>query len=162
MNFVKNHRLVSFFIALFTVAIVSIAAWQDKQVYVINDSTLADNDTIVSGWINIGSAPNVAIGQQVLDSVWCRSEIFYRYGSTGQRLQLAAADTLSTPNHTASATTSFGKFAGKDLRGYGLATDLIPGANYIYIKTTVVNDNTGDHGTGSSSENVKVSVMTAD
>lgn len=164
MNFIKNNRnkFLSLFGMLVIAGFIFIAGYVDKQTFIINDSSLADNDTIVSGWINIGSAENVALQTQVLDSVWARSEIFYRYGTTGQRIALAAADTIGVPNHTASATTSFGKSVGKVIRGYGLAADLIPGANYIYVKTTIVNDNTGDHGTGSSSENVKVSLISAD
>lgn len=139
------------FVTLGVLALISvgvIAGYQDKQVFVINDSSLANNDTI-STYVDIGSAPNVAIMIHASDTVDATVRASYGFGAT-QKVAVAAADSLNAIGTTVPVS------AGKVLRGYGLATDKIPGANRLYLKVTV------NQAASAVGENVKVSVITAD
>lgn len=141
------------------------AAYSERATYMINDSSLADGDTIVSGWVDIGGARNVALFQESSDSVWAKSEVFYRFGTAGQRVALAAIDTISTKGNLSATWLT----ASKDLRGYathvwssavGMAdTNYIRGANQIYVKTTIT-----DVGGASSetTQRVRVGLITSD
>ncbi len=152
--------------SVFAVAVyLFMAAYSEKATYIINASSLADNDTIVSGWIDIGGAKDVALFQEASDSVWARSEVFYRFGTGGQRVALAAIDTISTKGNLSATWLT----ASKDLRGYathvwasavGMAdTNYIRGANQIYVKTTIA-----DVGGASTvtTQRVRVGLITSD
>ena len=136
---ITRNKILSLIGFLIVAMAVFYAGYSERATYIINDATLADNDTIVSGWIDVGGAADVALFQESSDSVWARSTVFYRFGQ-GQRVSLAAVDTISTKgNLTATWLT-----ASKELRGYGLNNDvtgqdttLIPGASQIYVKTTI-------------------------
>lgn len=146
MNKLTNmkHKSIYGFLAVvlivFGLAYTFTGQYISRANYIINDATLADNDTIVSGWYDIGGAENVAIFQESSDSVWARSTVYYRFGQ-GQRVALAAVDTISTKGNLSAVWVT----ASKELRGYGLNNDvtghdttLIPGANQILVKTTIV------------------------
>lgn len=151
MNWIKNHKAISFMIVLFSV-IAFVAGYQDKQVYVINDTSLAPGDTITA-LVNIGSAPNVALMLQSSDTVNAKVFTSYQYG-TGQRIALAATDTMSAIGTTVPVSK------GKVLRGYGLTTDLIPGGNYIYVKV-YINEDGSASGDGVG-EYVRLAVISSD
>ncbi len=144
MKLKNRSKVILTVVCVFAVAAyLFMAAYSEKATYIINDATLADNDTIVSGWVDIGGASNVALYQEASDSVWARSTVYYRFGTGGQRVALAAIDTISTKGNLLGTWTT----ASKDLRGYathvwasavGMAdTNYIPGANQIYVKTTI-------------------------
>lgn len=117
------------------------AGYSDKSTYIIDDTSVADGDTIVSGWIDIGSASNVAYTLIVNDSVSARANAFYRFGGT-ERVAIGALDSISAIRRASTTGIS----VGKNLRGYGTHindgvvsrdTNLIPGMNQIQVKVTV-------------------------
>jgi len=118
-------------IGLLGVLIVGVIIWVntrvDKEVNLIYDTSLAAGDTMLVGPVYVGATPNVAIMLQAGDTVDAKVTTYYAYG-TGQRISVAATDTVSAVGTSVPVST------GKVLRGYGLATDKIPGANYIYLK----------------------------
>lgn len=100
------------------------------QKYIISDTAVTTtNDTLSSGWVNIGSSQNVAIFYNTDDTSYVKGSFEYRYG-TSTEIASVAADTLSLDTRSSAAS---GLSKGKVLRGYGLATDLIPGANQIRV-----------------------------
>ena len=101
--------------------------------YIISDAAVTTaNDTLISDWQWIGTASNVSIFYGADDTTYVKGYIEYRYG-TGQLegITLGTADTLSIDTRS---TAAAGISKGKNLRGYGLTTDLIPGANYIRVR----------------------------
>lgn len=152
MNFIKRNKIATALFAVIFSGLIFIAGYSDKQVYVISDTSLAAGDTILAT-LDIGSAPNVAVTLQSADTVNAKLFLYYGYG-TGQRISLAATDTVSAIGTTVPVSK------GKVLRGYGLATDLIPGANRLYIKAYINEDgHVSEAGVG---EYVKAAVITAD
>ncbi len=146
-----KKKIFTFLGVIAAVGLISLAAYQDKQIYVINDTSLAAGDTILAT-INIGSAENVAVMLHAADTVNAKLFIYYGYGSDA-RVSLAATDTVSAIGTTVPVSK------GKVLRGYGLATDLIPGANKLYIKAYLNEDGSASgNGVG---EYVKASVITS-
>lgn len=143
------HKLKIFFsIALIAIISVAyIASNLDREALMINDTSLAPGDTMTVT-CDIGSSPNVAIMLMSSDTVDCKVTTYYAYG-TGQRVSVAATDTVSAIGANTPVST------GKVLRGYGLATDKIPGANKLYLKCYV---NAAPSTTG---EYVKVSLITS-
>ena len=100
------------------------------QKYIISDTAVTTtNDTLSSGWVNIGSSQNVAIFYNTDDTSYVKGSFEYRYG-TSTEIASVVADTLSLDTRS-SAVSGLSK--GKVLRGYGLATDLIPGANQVRV-----------------------------
>lgn len=144
INFIKKKSALIF--SLVVVAVLVIAASYSQEKFLLVDTSTATGDSVVSGWVYIGSAPNVALSYSIGDTTDCDFTVRYRYG-TENHIALTA-DSVNT-----TGTTLVGKSLGKVLRGYGLATDLIPGANFIYVKAGVV--------TGGASY-VKTALITAD
>ena len=139
----RNKIIIA--ILLLLVPVVWIAATTDVSRYIIFDEAVTtSNDTLQSGWVWIGSAPNVAIFYSTDDTMYVKGDFRYRYGTgSGSYIASLTADTLSLDTRSTAAT---GLSKGKVLRGYGSATDLIPGANYIWFE---VRRQAGSETTGS-------------
>ena len=116
--------VVAFF--LIAGAFIYIASNLDREAMIYTDTSIAAGDTELVT-VDIGSSPNVAIMSMSSDTVDAKVTTYYGYGN-GQRISVAASDTLSAVG------TNVPVSAGKVLRGYGLATDKIPGANKLYLK----------------------------
>jgi hypothetical protein len=102
----------------------------DYQKYVIyDDAATTTNDTLVSAWIPLNGACNVALFYNTDDTSYVKGSVEYRYGGL-DAITLGAADTLSLDTR---GTTLTGLSKGKVLQGFGLATSLIPGANAIRV-----------------------------
>lgn len=123
---------VSKFLAVFLVGIViwySTMGVGDYAKYIINDAAVTTtNDTLVSSWIPLNGATNVAIYYGVTDSCWVNGKFEYRYGGM-QQVSSGVTDTLSADSQGSATSVSKGKI----LQGFGLATSLIPGANQVRI-----------------------------
>lgn len=145
MQFLKNkYTLIT---SLMIAVIIIFAGSYSGEKFIVNDSSVATGDSVVSGWVYIGSSPNVALSYSIEDTLDVDFTVRYRFGTEPH-----IALTLDSVNTT--GTTLTGKSLGKVLRGYGLTTDLIPGANYIYVKALAI--------TGQANSAVKVGLMTAD
>ena len=144
INFIKQKSALIF--PLVIVALIVIAASYSQEKFLLVDTSTATGDSVVSGWVYVGSAPNVALSLAVGDTTDCDFIVRYRYG-TENHVALTADSVATT------GSTLIGKSKGKILRGYGLTTDLIPGANFIYVKADVI--------TGGASY-VKTALITAD
>lgn len=124
-----NKKKILMFIPLMLVLFLAFNI-TGTQKYIISDTAVTTtNDTLSSGWVNIGSSQNVAIFYNTDDTSYVKGSFEYRYG-TSTEIASVVADTLSLDTRS-SAVTGLSK--GKVLRGYGLATDLIPGANQIRV-----------------------------
>lgn len=129
------------------VAVLIIAGTYSTEKFIANDASVATGDSVVSGWVYIGGSPNVSLSYSVEDTLDVDFVVRYRFG---QEPHIALTkDSLAT-----TGTTLTGKSLGKVLRGYGLATDLIPGANWIYVHSAAI--------TGQTNSAVKVGLMLAD
>jgi len=147
INFIKKKSAL--LLSLVVAVIIIVAASYPQEKFIMVDTSTATGDSVVSGWVYIGGVPNVALSYSVGDTTSSEFAVRYRYGTENHSVvTLAAGDTVTTV-----ATTLVGKSAGKILRGYGLATDLIPGANFIYVKGRLI--------TGGASY-VKAALITAD
>lgn len=144
MKIFKNKLALIFSVVVAVVIII--AGTFSTEKYIVYDSSVATNDSVVSGWVYIGNNPNVAISYAIDDTINAHFTVRHRYGQNAH--MVLANDTVTT-----SGTALTGKSMGKVLRGYGLATDLIPGSNFIYVKGLAV---TGQTGSG-----VRVALMTA-
>lgn len=129
------------------VAVLIIAGTYSTEKFIANDASVATGDSVVSGWVYIGGSPNVALNYSVEDTMNVYFTARYRFGQEPHNV--VAVDTVGT-----TGTTLTGKSKGRVLRGYGLATDLIPGANWIYVHCNAV--------TGQTNSAVKVGLMMAD
>lgn len=124
-----NKKKIFMFIPLMLILFLAFNI-TGTQKYIISDTAVTTtNDTLSSGWVNIGSSQNVAIFYNTDDTSYVKGSFEYRYG-TSTEIASVAADTLSLDTRN-SAVSGLSK--GKVLRGYGLATDLIPGANQIRV-----------------------------
>lgn len=124
-----NKKKIFMFIPLMLILFLAFNI-TGTQKYIISDTAVTTtNDTLSSGWVNIGSSQNVAIFYNTDDTSYVKGSFEYRYG-TSTEIASVAADTLSLDTRSSAAS---GLSKGKVLRGYGLATDLIPGANQIRV-----------------------------
>lgn len=141
--------------------------YSSRANYLINDGSLADGDTILSGWYDIGGAQNVAAVLEVSDSVTARVDFFYRFGTGGQRVAcIPISDSIGIQNEGGATWTH----KQKELRGYGLTytrvrsagdtvRSAIPGAGQIQAKVTVGDVNTD--GTNGANR-VRVGIISTD
>lgn len=124
-----NKKKIFMFIPLMLVLFLAFNI-TGTQKYIISDTAVTTtNDTLSSGWVNIGSSQNVAIFYNTDDTSYVKGSFEYRYG-TSTEIASVVADTLSLDTRSSAAS---GLSKGKVLRGYGLAADLIPGANQIRV-----------------------------
>ena len=93
----------------------------------LTDITLVSTNT---GEVWIGSNQNVALFMGVDDTARVNYIISYKAGNSP--FVALAQDSIVTRS-----TALTGKGFGKVLRGYGLATDLIPGATVIKVTATL-------------------------
>lgn len=163
----SKKNIFTFFGVLAVVGIIAASltgGYSSRSNYIINTSDIEDGDTLLSGWYEIGGADNVGVTFEVSDSVTARVDFFYKFGSSGQRVQVAALDSLGAQNR-AGATWSVKQ---ADLRGYGTGfsrvraagdtvRSKIPGANYIQAKVTV-----SDVAATNSTNRVRVGIISAD
>lgn len=148
----KRNKILSAVGAMFILALVLTAGYQDRQVFVIDERDLADlvnNDSMYAA-VDIGSAENVAVQFMLSDSLNATVQMFYGFGNQ-QRVALADADSMNLVNVASPVSI------GKTLRGYGLATDKLPGANKLYIRATV-----RDSGQIKVTPYLKVGIITSD
>ena len=143
----RKTKLVLIAILCLIAPAIYIASNLDREALMLNDTSLAPGDTMLVT-CDIGSSPNVAIMLMSSDTVDCKVTTYYAYGN-GQRISVAATDTVSAIGTTVPVST------GKVLRGYGLATDKVPGANKLYLKCYI---NAAPSSTG---EYVKLSLITS-
>lgn len=173
MKSIKNMKfkksITGFAIVLITalgLAYTFTGQYSSRSNYIINDGSLADGDTIVSGWYEIGGANNVAAWLEVSDSVTARVNFFYRFGNAGQRIACIPSDSIGIQN--VGGASWQGK--QKELRGYGLnytrvraagdtVRSAIPGAGQIMAKVTVGDVNT-DGANGAN--RVRVGIISSD
>ena len=166
MNFIKRNRskVLSIFSLLVVGCFLFLAAYSEKEKYILSDTSLSDGDTILSDWVSIGTSENVAIALQVSDSVNAKVEVFSRVGS-GQRILILDSLGVDSVSGNARAST-VGTTSGFDLRGYAASnpvapngdTNYLPGANYIQVKIRV-----GDvFAPGSPSNFAKVMLLSTD
>ena len=168
----KKINIFTFLGIMAAVAIIGLSlsgGYSSRSNYIVNatDETLIeDGDTLLSGWYEIGGADNVGVTFEVSDSVTARVDFFYKFGASGQRVQVAALDSIGIQNR-AGATWSAKQ---AELRGYGTGfsrvraagdtvRSKIPGANYIQAKVTV-----GDVASSQTGSNnvVRVGIITND
>lgn len=124
-----NKKKIFMFIPLMLILFLAFNI-TGTQKYIISDTAVTTtNDTLSSGWVNIGSSQNVAIFYNTDDTSYVKGSFEYRYG-TSTEIASVVADTLSLDTRSSAAS---GLSKGKVLRGYGLAADLIPGANQIRV-----------------------------
>lgn len=117
-------------LVLITIASVTYMGAGDYQKYVIyDDAATTTNDTLISSWIPLYGATNVALHYYTDDTSYVKGSFDYRYGADTE-IGSVAADTLSLDTRS-SAVSGLSK--GKILQGYGLATSLIPGANQVRV-----------------------------
>ena len=124
----KKFIMPLLFMFVLTFMAVNITGTEKFVIY--DDAVTTTNDTLTSAWTYVGSSPNVAIFYNTDDTSYVKGSFEYRYGQT-TAISNVAADTLSLDTRS-SAVSGLSK--GKVLRGYGLAADLIPGANYIRVQ----------------------------
>lgn len=124
-----------------------IAGTVSSEKFIAYDESVATGDSVVSGWVYVGANPNVALFYNVGDTADVDFTVRYRYGQTNH--VALSADSLAT-----TGSTLTGKSRGKVLRGYGLATDLIPGANFIYVHANAI--------TGQTNSGVKIGLITSE
>lgn len=118
----------------FAVLMVGVVIWYsatagDYSKFLIYDTSIALNDSIVSAWTPLNGSTNVSVFFSAGDTTWARLELEYRYGAEVGIINLADTMTLDTRY-----TTLAGKSVGKIYQGFGLATSLIPGANAIRLR----------------------------
>lgn len=163
----NKRNIFTMFGLLAVIGIIALSlsgGYSSRSNYIINTSDIEDGDTLLSGWYEIGGSDNVGVTFEVSDSVTARVDFFYKFGSTGQRVQCAAVDSIGIQNR-AGATWSVQQ---ADLRGYGTGfvrvaaagdtvRSKIPGANYIQAKVTV-----SDVFATNSTNRVRVGIISAD
>ena len=162
-----KKNIFTFFGLIAVIGIIAFSlsgGYSTRSNYIINTSSISDGDTLLSGWYEIGGADNVGVTFEVSDSVTARVDFFYKFGPGGQRVQVAAVDSIGIQNR-AGATWSAKQ---ADLRGYGTGfirvraagdtvRSKIPGANYIQAKVTV-----SDVFATNSTNKVRVGIISAD
>lgn len=151
-------------IAIITVSLTG--GYSTRSNYIINTSDIEDGDTLLSGWYEIGGAENVGVTFEVSDSVTARVDFFYKFGPGGQRVQVAALDSIGIQNEAGANWSA----KQADLRGYGTGfvrvraagdtvRSKIPGANYLQAKVTVGDVNSQN---SASSNKVRVGIISND
>lgn len=125
----KITKIFTALIFLFVVGLASIGAGDYTKYAIYDNAVTSSNDSLISSWINLNGATNVAIFYSVDDSTYVKGTFEYRYG-TDTEISSLTADTLSLVNTLGSSGLSKGKI----LQGFGLATSLIPGANAVRFK----------------------------
>lgn len=129
MKFSKFGKYFSAFIVVAFLALASIGAGDYHKYIIYDDAVTTTNDTLISAWIPLNGATNVALFYGTDDTSYVKGSFDYRYGSETE-ISSVVADTLSLDTRT---STAAGLSKGKILQGYGLATSLIPGANAIRV-----------------------------
>lgn len=120
------------FLPLLSVGMLSYFAFNLATVrLLLNDTSMSNNDTMLVT-ADIGAASNVSLFGTASDTVSVKVQIYYSVGAGSQRILVPLPDTLGVSG----TTTAYGS-RGKVLRGFGLATDLIPGGSYLYLKCAV-------------------------
>lgn len=123
-----KHLISVIFVALI-VTVVAIGAGDYSKFVIYDDAVTATNDTLISAWIPLNGATNVALFYNTDDTSYVKGSFSYRYGSETE-INSVVADTLSLDTRK---STAAGLSKGKVLQGYGLATSLIPGANAVRV-----------------------------
>lgn len=123
----KTIILVTLFVFGLILAGANITGSEKTIIY--STAATTTNDTLSSGWVYIGSSQNVALFYNTDDTSYVKGQFDYRYGQFTE-IANVAADTLSLDTRSSAAA---GLSKGKILRGYGLAADLIPGANWLKV-----------------------------
>lgn len=111
---------------------VGIIGFTNSQVInLINDAAVTDdNDTLISSWINITGSNYVEIFHSIDDTVDIRWYIDYAVGLDKDTYYATVA--IDSIKSTGTANTQVS--VGKVLRNSS-ATNLIPGANYIRLRS---------------------------
>lgn len=125
----RFKNLIGGLLVVIAVVLVSVGAGDYHKYVIYDDAVTTTNDTLISSWIPLNGATNVAIFYNTDDTSYVKGSFDYRYGQDNEIASLAA-DTLSLDTRSSAAT---GLSKGKILQGYGLATSLIPGANAIRV-----------------------------
>lgn len=138
----NKTKIFSFLGVLAVSGYLLMAALSEKVTYILVDTALTANDTMISTFYDVGGAQNVSIFAQASDSTFVRIVPVYTRGVGGQRV-IAHGDSFSVSN-LAGATPLTN---AKDLRGYGTHvwssavgmsdTNLILGANLVGVKVYV-------------------------
>jgi len=125
----RFKNIIAVLIIALIVGIGSIGAGDYHKYVIYDDAVTTTNDTLISAWIPLNGATNVALFYYTDDTSYVKGSFDYRYG-TDTEISSVAADTLSLDTRTSAAA---GLSKGKILQGFGLATSLIPGANAIRV-----------------------------
>jgi len=124
-----RNKIAMFFLFVVILSLSAFNLTGSQKFIIFDEAVTTTNDTLVSEWVSIGSSQNVAIFYNTDDTSYVKGSFEYRYGQT-TAISSVTADTLSLDTRGGALT---GLSKGKVLRGYGLAADLIPGANAVRV-----------------------------
>jgi len=125
----RFKNLIGGLLVVIAVVLVSVGAGDYHKYAIIDDAVTTTNDTLISSWIPLNGATNVALYAYTNDSLWVRTTWSYRYGQDDAVTNIA--DSIGLYNSL--SVNDVGLSKGKILQGFGLATSLIPGANAIRV-----------------------------
>jgi len=126
----RFKNIIAVLIVAFILGVVGYGAGDYHKYVIYDDAVTTSNDTLISAWIPLNGATNVALFYNTDDTSYVKGSFEYRYGQDAAISNLVA-DTLSLDNRSSADDVGLSK--GKILQGYGLATSLIPGANAIRV-----------------------------
>jgi len=125
----RFKNLIGGLLVVIAVVLVSVGAGDYHKYVIYDDAVTTTNDTLISSWIPLNGATNVALYAYTNDSLWVRTTWSYRYGQDDA--VTTVADSIGLYN--SHSVNDVGLSKGKILQGFGLATSLIPGANEIRV-----------------------------
>ena len=125
----RFKNIIAVLIVAFILGVVGYGAGDYHKYVIYDDAVTTTNDTLISAWIPLNGASNVALFAYTNDSLWVRTTWSFRYGQDDA--VTTVADSIGLYNSL--SVNDVGLSKGKILQGFGLATSLIPGANAIRI-----------------------------
>lgn len=125
----RFKNIITVLIVALVLGLAGYGAGDYHKYAIYDDAVTTTNDTLISQWIPLNGATNVALYAYTNDSLWVRSTWEYRYGQDDAVTTIA--DSIGLYNSV--SVDNVGLSKGKVLQGFGLATSLIPGANAIRV-----------------------------